>query len=52
MKEEWEEEREALRAENDALKQDRKKLEYDVVDLLNVGSINGDKLKRIRAICD
>jgi hypothetical protein len=52
MKEEWEGEREALSAENDALKQDRKKLEYVGYYLLKVGSDNRDKFKRIRAICD
>jgi hypothetical protein len=50
MKEEWEGETEALRAENEALKQDRKTLYYVVYDLLKVGSVNKDKLKRIRAI--
>jgi hypothetical protein len=37
-------------AENESLKEDRKKLEYVVYDLLKLSSVNRDKLKRIRAI--
>jgi hypothetical protein len=43
--------RDALREENEALKQDRKKLEYAVYDLIKVG---WNKLKRLRlfVMCD
>jgi cell division protein FtsB len=52
MKKEWKGEREALRAENEALKEDMNKLEYGVYDMLKLGFVNMDKLKRIRAISD
>jgi hypothetical protein len=52
MNEEWGGEKEALMAENEALKEDKKKLVYVVYDLLKLGFANRDKLKRIRAICD
>jgi hypothetical protein len=35
MKDEWEGERETLRVENESLKGDGKRLEYDVYDLIN-----------------
>ena len=44
-KQEWEAERKALVAE-------KRKLEYDIYDLLQVNFANREKLKRIRDICD
>jgi hypothetical protein len=38
--------------EMDGLKEEKKQLEYMLVDLLKVGDLNRDKLKRIRKIRD
>jgi hypothetical protein len=34
------------------LKEEKRKMEYYVADLLNVGHVYKDKLKKIAAICD
>jgi hypothetical protein len=43
-KKEWDEKREAL-------KDEKKRLEYMIFDLLKIDDANKDKLKRIKAIC-
>jgi hypothetical protein len=44
-KHEWE-------AERKELVDEKRKLEYDIYDMLQVNFANKEKLKRIRAICD
>jgi hypothetical protein len=39
-----------LREENEALKEDKERLEYVVFDLIKLGNLNKVKLKRIREI--
>jgi hypothetical protein len=51
-KHEWEAEREALLAKKQGLKDEKRKLEYAIYDLLKLGDVNKEKIKRIRAICD
>jgi hypothetical protein len=41
-----------LREEIQSLKEENKTLEYGVFDLLKLGYLNKEKLKRIRVICD
>jgi hypothetical protein len=45
-------EREALREETEDVKEDKRKLEYAVYDLLKQGYANKEKLNRIRTVCD
>ena len=51
-KENSEEERQAWHAEKQALKDEKKKLEHAVFDLLKARAVDKEKIKRIRAICD
>uniref|UniRef100_A0A8I6Y860 Uncharacterized protein n=1 Tax=Hordeum vulgare subsp. vulgare TaxID=112509 RepID=A0A8I6Y860_HORVV len=41
-----------VQVDRDLLKQEKRKLEYMIVDLLKVGHCSKDKLKRIKAIVD
>lgn len=36
----------------DEVKQEKKRLEYAIANLLKVGEVNKSKIKRIKAICD
>lgn len=37
---------------NDEVKQEKKRLEYAIADLLKAGQVNKSKIKRIKSICD
>jgi hypothetical protein len=49
---EWEAKREVLMAEKHGRKDEKRKLEYHIYDLLKPNFQNKGKLERIRAICD
>jgi hypothetical protein len=41
-----------MKKEMDGLKQEKKKLEYMIYDLLKVGEAKKDKFRKIKAMCD
>ena len=44
--------RQKTEQQRDKLKEEKKKVEYYIADLLKAGEVNNEKLKKISEICD